>query len=122
MVKYNNEKEIDTMTRKNYTPEFKTKIVLEVLKEESELNAIASKYGLNPNMVRTWRKEFLNKAPSVFENPAKSQKEAKRKEAILEKKNTQMLKTIGQLTIERDFLQECFRTCGMPIPELDQET
>ncbi|MBQ1570783.1 MAG: transposase [Clostridiales bacterium] len=110
------------MTRKNYTPEFKTKVVLEVLKEESELNAIASNYGLNPNMVRTWRREFLDKASSIFENPAKSQKEAKRKEAILEKKNTQMLKTIGQLTIERDFLQECFRSCGLPIPELDQET
>jgi transposase-like protein len=108
------------MSRKNYSPEFKTKVVLEVLKEESELNAIAAKYELNPNMVRSWRKEFLERASSVFEDPAKAQKEAKRKEAILEKKNTKMLKTIGQLTIERDFLQDCFRECGLPIPELDQ--
>ena len=110
------------MTRKNYSPEFKTKVVLEVLKEESELNAIAANYGLNPNVVRTWRKDFLERASSVFENPAKAQKEARRKEAILEKKNTQMLKTIGQLTIERDFLKECFRECGLPIPESGQTT
>ena len=36
------------MTRKTYSLEFKTKVVLEVLKDESELNAIAAKYELNP--------------------------------------------------------------------------
>ena len=47
------------MSKKTYTSAFKAKVVLEVLQEESELSAIASKYDLNPNMVRTWRKEFL---------------------------------------------------------------
>ena len=32
-----------------------------------------------------------------------------------------MLKSIGQLTIERDFLQDCFRRSGRPVPELDPE-
>ena len=109
------------MSKKTYTPAFKAKVVLEVLQEESELSAIASKYDLNPNMVRTWKKEFLEKAPSLFEDPAKVEKEARRKEAALEKKNNQMLRTIGQLTIERDFLQDCFRTVGLPIPEIDSE-
>ena len=109
------------MSKKTYTPAFKAKVVLEVLQEESELSAIASKYDLNPNMVRTWKKEFLEKAPSLFEDPAKAEKEARRKEAALEKKNNQMLRTIGQLTIERDLLQDCFRTVGLPIPEIDSE-
>ena len=109
------------MSKKTYTPAFKAKVVLEVLQEESELSAIASKYDLNPNMVRTWKKEFLEKSPSLFEDPAKAEKEARRKEAALEKKNNQMLRTIGQLTIERDFLQDCFRTVGLPIPEIDPE-
>ena len=108
------------MSKKTYTPAFKAKVVLEVLQEESELSAIASKYDLNPNMVRTWKKEFLEKAPSLFEDPIKAEKEARRKEAALEK-NNQMLRTIGQLTIERDFLQDCFRTVGLPIPEIDSE-
>lgn len=30
-----------------------------------------------------------------------------------------MLKTIGQLTIKRDYLQWCFREVGLPVPELD---
>ena len=37
---------------------------------------------------------------------------------VLEKKNTQMLKTIGQLTLERDFLRDCFRLTGQEIPPI----
>ena len=109
------------MGYKRYTAEYKTKVVLEVLREEKPLGEIASGYGLNPNMVRNWKTEFLTKASSVFENPEKEAKKAKRKEEALEKKNAQMLRTIGQLTLERDFLQECFRQSGKPIPRLDSE-
>lgn len=42
------------MTRSNYTPAFKAKIVLEVLREERELGEIAAENNLNPNMVRNW--------------------------------------------------------------------
>ena len=48
-------------------------------------------------------------------------KEARRKEADLKKTQNQMLKTIGQLTLERDFLQGCFRKAGYPIPKLPSE-
>ena len=61
--------------RSNYTAKFKTKIVLEVLKEEKELGVIAAENNLNPNMVRKWRKEFLENAESVFENPTQIEKD-----------------------------------------------
>ena len=44
-----------------------------------------------------------------------------REERRLKKEGDQMLKTIGQLTLERDFLQGCFRQCGLPVPELGAE-
>ena len=51
------------MSRKSlYSPEFKSKIVLELLQGEKELNEIAADNNLNPNMIRTWRKEFLANA------------------------------------------------------------
>jgi transposase-like protein len=109
------------MPRSTYTAAFKTKIVLEVLREERELGEIAAEHNLSPNMVRNWKREFLENAETVFENPKKLEREAKRKEAALEKKNTQMLKTIGQLTLERDFLQDCFRRTGQEIPKFDSE-
>jgi len=48
-------------------------------------------------------------------------KEARRKEADLKKIQAQMLKTIGQLTLERDFLQGCFREAGYPVPRFSSD-
>ena len=73
------------MARTTYSAQFKTKLVLEVLKEEKELGSIAYENGVNPNMLRNWRKEFLENASTVFENPKKAEKEARRKEESLKK-------------------------------------
>lgn len=109
------------MSNKQYLPAFKVEVVLEVLREEKELGEIAAHYNLNPNMVRNWKAEFLNKADSIFEGNRKAEREEKRKEEALEKEKAQMLKTIGQLTLERDFLQDCFRRKGYAVPRLDSQ-
>lgn len=54
------------MGYKSYTAEYKAKVVLEVLREEKPLGEIASGYGLNPNMVRNWKSDFVDKASSIF--------------------------------------------------------
>jgi hypothetical protein len=70
-------------------------------------------------MVRTWKAEFIKNANRVF-NKSQSEKEIRQKEAELEKERNQMLKTIGQLTLERDFLQDVFRRNGYPVPTQDK--
>ena len=109
------------MARKQYSPQFKAKLVLEVLQGEKELGAIAYENDVNPNMLRNWKREFLENASTVFEDPKKAEKKAKREEEAMKKETGRMLKTIGQLTLERDFLQDCFREVGLPIPELGEE-
>ena len=37
------------------------------------------------------------------------------------KERDKMLKNIGQLTVERNFQQDCFHAVGEPVPELDPE-
>ena len=105
------------MPRKKYTSEFKTKIVLSILQGDKEFNVICSENGLNPNMVRKWKQEFLQNAHLAF-GADSERKAVQRKEDDLKKKNDQMLRTIGQLTLERDFLQDCFRQAGAPIPPI----
>ena len=109
------------MSYKTYTPEFKAKTVIEVLQGEKNLSEIAAQYNINPNMLRNWKAEFLENAGSIFENPKKAEKAVRRKEEALKKETESMLKKIGQLTMERDFLQDCFRRSGRPVPELDPE-
>ena len=106
---------------RRYTAQYKAKIVLEVLQGEKELGEIAAENNLNPNMVRNWKKEFLENASAAFEDPRKAEKEAKKKEAAQRRETARMLKTIGQLTLERDFLQDCFRLSGEPVPEFDPD-
>ena len=109
------------MPRTVYSPEFKAKIVIEVLEGARDLESIAADNQLNPNMVRKWKSEFLQNAGKAFEQLDKGSKEARRKERKREKENERLLRTVGQLTLERDFLQDCFRLAGKPIPSLDQK-
>ena len=109
------------MSRREYSAQYKTKLVLEVLQGEKELGTIAYENNINPNMLRNWKREFLDHASTVFENRQKTEKQARRKEEQIQKETDKMLKTIGQLTLERDFLQDCFRQCGLPIPEPGEE-
>ena len=108
------------MPRTTYTPDFKAKVVLEVLQGGQSLDEVASAHSISPNMLQNWKKDFITNASHVFEGN-KQAKEARRKEDSLKKEKDQMLKTIGQLTLERNFLQGCFHQCGREVPRLDSE-
>ena len=81
------------MTRRTYTPEYKAKLVIEVLQGEKELNTIAAENSISPNMLRNWKVEFLENAGRAFDG-SRQAKEARRKEVDLKKTQAQMLKTI----------------------------
>ena len=53
-------------SRKNYSPEFKAKVVLELLQENKTINEIASKYGILPKSLIEWKKQFLENAALAF--------------------------------------------------------
>jgi putative transposase len=90
--------------KRMFTSEFKTKLVLEVLREERTAGEIAADNNINPNQLSNWKQEFLAKAPRVFDETKEEKAHAKAlKEAEEEKE--MLLKKVGQLTMERDFLQ-----------------
>ena len=89
--------------RKTYTPEFKTKVVLELLEGEKTLNEIASKYEILPASLKSWKKQFLENASLAFDKSAVV-KEYKEKIKRLEREHNQLAKKVGTLTIERDWL------------------
>ncbi|XJZ27296.1 transposase [Bacillota bacterium Lsc_1132] len=59
------------MKRNRYTPEFKSQIVLEFLKEEKAMSEIASNHGVHVNQIRQWKNVFLNQMPQIFTNESK---------------------------------------------------
>lgn len=88
------------MSRRKFTSKFKTKVVLEALKERHSLTELAQKYELHVQQISNWKREFLDKAEEVFD---KSVNKVKSPE---EQEKDRLLKTIGQLKIENDFLKE----------------
>ncbi len=91
------------MTRKKYTSKFKTKVVLETLKERSSVADLAQKFDIAPQQINLWKREFLSKADTVFES------KSKRLKSQAEEEKDNLLKSIGQLKVENDFLKSALR-------------
>ena len=55
-------------SRRNFSAEFKTNLVLQLLKGEKELNVLAVENDIQPNLLSNWKKEFLTNASLAFDN------------------------------------------------------
>ena len=91
-------------TKRTFSPEFKAKLVLEVLKGEKELNVIATENDIQPNLLRNWKKEFLDKASVVFDDSLEDN--LREKLASERKEKDQYAKKVGQLTMQVDWLKK----------------
>jgi transposase-like protein len=93
------------MSKTVYSAKFKVARVLDVLGGEEQIGAIAARHKLNPNMLRNWKKEFVEKSYQVFDE-SRQKRENAAKEQEMKTEREELLKTIGQLTIERDWLKK----------------
>ena len=87
------------MSKKNtkrYSPEFKARVALEAAQEQASLADLGKRYGVHPVLIGQWKKQLLSRAADVFRrgNPDND----------AEKTQEELLKKIGELTVERDFL------------------
>ncbi len=87
-------------SKRKFTPEFKSKVALEALKERESVSELAMKYELHPNQINDWKKEFMANAASVF---SKSKTESP---SMDDKEKQKLYQVIGQLKVENDFLKK----------------
>lgn len=88
------------MKRRKFTSKFKTRVVLEILKERQSISELAQKHELHPQVLHKWKRDFIANAEGVFEKKIKSAKTEQQEE------KERLLKTIGSLKVEVDFLKE----------------
>ena len=102
------------MSRKRtiYTTEFKTKMVLEVLKGEQTLGEIASKHNVLPKNLQNWKATFISNAEMAME-PSRAIKEYKDEIKELQKKNDEYAKVVGKMTVERDWAVGKLKSLGL---------
>ncbi len=89
--------------RNQYSAKFKTKVVLEVLREENTINEIAAAYSLSPVVVSRWKAEFLDRATDVFQ---RGMTDAEKELAREQLKTERLERKVGQLTYELDWVKK----------------
>jgi len=73
------------------------------LKEYCSIKELAQKHEIHPQQISNWKKEFMSKANEVFAKPTKDTKSEE------EKERDELLRTIGQLKVENDFLKKILK-------------
>ncbi len=88
--------------RRNHSSSFKARVALEAMKGDQTVTELAGRYQVHPSQVHTWKKALLEGATSVFEGA--NGKRQKSDEALI----AQLYQQIGQLKVEKDFLESRF--------------
>jgi transposase len=85
-------------TRNKHSPAFKAKVALAAVREQESVAQIGQRYGIHPNQIYKWKQELLDNLARVFErNGVADHGDGAEREQ-------ELLKKIGELTVERDFL------------------
>jgi transposase-like protein len=91
-------------TRRNFSAKFKSDLVIELLKGEKDINTLAQEHSIQPNLLRNWKREFLEKASVVFDDTR--EENIKEKLAAERKEKEAYARKVGQLTMQVDWLKK----------------
>lgn len=84
--------------RRQFTPEFKAKVVLEVLTGVQSQAEACRKHGLGPNLLGLWKAAFLEKAHLVFDGDSARSAEQTR--------IAELEQVLGRMTLENEILKK----------------
>jgi transposase-like protein len=85
--------------RRTYTPEFKVRVVLEMISGQKTLMGASREYGIKDSVISRWRTELLERAPSLFTENTQNEHESQKRIAELER-------MVGRLTMELEMAKK----------------
>ena len=99
--------------RRHLSAEFKARVALEALKGIRTINDIAQENDIAPTQVSAWKKELEGRLPEVFEGKGVAARQLAGKEA----REGKLERKIGQLVIEKEFLEKKCGELGVDLSE-----
>ena len=90
------------MTKRNqYSVEYKSKVALAAIRGDGTMAELSLKYRIHANMIVKWKREALGGMKETFTKKGKEDFSQEADMKTLQEK-------IGELIVERDFLQKAF--------------
>ena len=77
---------------RTFTPEFKARIVLEILTEGKSLSQASREHNIKDSVLSRWKKEFIERSPTLFENGASND--------VREERIAELERMVGRLATE----------------------
>jgi transposase len=90
--------------RRNHSPLFKAKVVIDAIKGERTLAELAKVHDVHANQIVDWKNQLLGRAASVFGSETAAA-------PVIDLKALHA--KIGQLALENDFLADALGKAGM---------
>ena len=99
--------------RRHLTAEFKARVAREALEGQKSIQQIAKENEIAPTQVSAWKKELETRIIEIFER-----KNAANEAAVKnEKKAARLERKVGQLVIEKEFLEGKCEELGIDLSE-----
>ena len=88
--------------RRKFDPEFKVRVVLEMISGQKGLMEASREYGIKDTVLSRWKQEFLERAPDMFRQ-GEGETGHREQERIAE-----LERLVGRLTFELDVAKKVF--------------
>ena len=90
--------------RKQYTAEFKFKVVLESLQRDTTIEEVCRRFEVSASMVSRWRQAFQQNGPEVFADPR--DRLGRTQEYPPGESPEDLKQLIGELTVQNELLKK----------------
>jgi transposase-like protein len=98
-------------SRKTYSSDLKSRVVLEMFREEMTVSQISSKYGVHQSVLNKWRNTVIDGLPGLFADPRKKKPDDIAKDNVIE----DLYRQVGKLSLQLEWLK---KKCGVDaIPQ-----
>ena len=93
--------------RRKFSPEFKARVVLELISGKKGLMEASREYGIKDTVLSRWKQEFIERAPKFLSSRTNGQ----------EKEIAELERMVGRLTIQLDMAKKVLGYSGFPPKE-----
>lgn len=88
--------------RRQFSPEFKAKVVLEMISGEKGLMEASREYEIKDSVLSRWKQEFVERAPQVFQQAGKKKTDPKDQEI------EELERMVGRMAVQLDIAKKVF--------------